>query len=243
MSIKGFSACILFLSTVWMGMDSYAGVFYCGTVEFVYDEKASVQCEDFPKGTVSYNLKSAGRWNLKRKVTDCTVRVTKQTRGDIRLDGEPLPLTGEVPLARGDVITTGSQSRAEFKISKNAVLRAGSNSKAQLNRDICKSKPTADMTKDLILGPASELLIQILGSGSDFSIESPIAAVGVRGELEPMNKTGLMPVSFTYAAESEESLNPAQVTVPAEWPAGGRVAYMKSYESGIIVVKALRGRV
>jgi hypothetical protein len=431
MSIKSFAACILFLSTLWIGIDSYAGVFYCGSVEFSYDEKANVQYEDFPKGgghtkihesmlfqyggkwpiclacsdannspimmcggqssafaqpfqfsknedgewlqaaqscnnrvvrpgdltqetktttgappsklkisamlsvigsdytfmvapagndipqiavsfnsqkkttrrcgppederdshafqiplsimfsetlpwvagdnlsgvaplqneegcknsnsefckgigaegTVSYSLKSAGRWNLKRKVTDCTARVTSQTRGDIMLNGEPLPLEGEVPLARGDVITTGRHSRAEFKISKNAVLRVGADSEAKLNRDICKSKPTADMTKDLILGPASVLLIQILGSGSDFSIEAPSVAVGVRGELEPMNKTGWMPVSFSYAAESEESLNPEQITVPADWPAGGRAAYVKSHESGVVVVKALRGRV
>jgi hypothetical protein len=67
--------------------------------------------------------------------------------------------------------------------------------------------------------------------------------VGVRGALEPMNKTGLMPVSFAYAAQVEETLNPEQITVPADWPAGGRAAYVKSYESGIIAVKALRGRV
>jgi hypothetical protein len=431
MSIKSFSACIVFLSTLWIGMDTYAGVFYCGSVEFSYDEKANVQYEDFPKsgghtkihesmlfqyggkwaiclacgatnnspimmcsgqssasvqpfqfskhedgewlqaaqscndrvvrpgdltqetktttgvppsnlkisamlsvigsdytfmvapagndipqiavnfnaqkkttrrcgpseneqdsnafqiplsimfsetlpwvagdvlsgmapiqneegcknsdsefckgigakGDVSYSLKSSGRWNLKRKVTDCTARVTSQTHGDIRLNGEPLPLEGEVPLTRGDVITTGRHSRAEFKLSKNAVLRVGADSEAKLNRDICKSKPTADITKDLILGRASVLLIQILGSGSDFSIEAPSVAVGVRGELEPMNKNGLMPVSFSYAAESEESLNPEQITVPADWPAGGRAAYVRSHENGIIVVKALRGRV
>lgn len=159
------------------------------------------------------------------------------------LNGEPLPFEGEVPLARGDVITTGRHSRAEFKLSKNAVLRIGADSETKLNRDICKSKPTNDMTKDLILGPASVLLIQILGTGADFSIETNSVAVGVRGALEPRKETGLTPVSFTYAAEGEEPLSPEQITVPADWPAGGRAAYVKSNASGIVIVKALRGRV
>jgi hypothetical protein len=47
--IRGFSACIYILPTLWMGMDSYAGVFYCGTIEFAYDEKASVQYENYPE--------------------------------------------------------------------------------------------------------------------------------------------------------------------------------------------------
>jgi hypothetical protein len=431
MSIRGFFAGILFLSTLWMSLDSYAGVFYCGTIEFVYDEKASVQYENYPKGgghskihesmifqyggkwpiclacndmndssmimcggrssapvqpfqfsrhedgewlqaeqicndrpvhpgdltqetktttgtppgeakisamlyvtgseyqfmvspggddipqisvsyqshkkstprcgpaeeerdsntwqlplpimftatqpwisgdnlsgivplqnvegcknsdsefckgigaegTVNYSLKSAGRWNLKRKVTDCTARITNQTRGDNRLNGEPLPNEGEVPLARGDVITTGSHSRAEFKISNRAVLRVGPSSNIQLNRNICKSKPTADMTKDLLLGPVSELLLQVLGSGSDFSIESQSVPVGVRGALEPLNKKGFMSVSFEYSAQRDEAPSSEQITVPIDWPAGGRAAYLKSYENGIVVVKALRGRV
>jgi hypothetical protein len=215
----------------WIAGNSLSGIAPIETVEGCKDSDSEFCKGIGAEGTVGYSLKSVGRWNLKRKVADCTARVTSQTRGDIKLNGDPLPYEGEVPLARGDVIDTGNHSRAEFRISNHAVLRVGPNSKAQLNTDICKSKPTADMTKDLILGPASELLVQILGSGSDFSIESPTVAVGVRGALEPMNKTGLMPVSFAYAAQVEETLNPEQITVPADWPAGGRAAYVKSYES------------
>ena len=235
---------ILFTATQpWVSGDSLSGILPIQNVEGCKDSD-SEYCKGIgAEGTVQYSLINSARWNLKRKVTDCTARVTNQTRGDVRLNGEPLPKEGAVPLAPGDVIATGGRSRAEFKISNQAVLRVGPSSSVQLNRNLCKSKPTSDMTKDLVLGPASELLLQIMGLEFEMPMEMRTVTVGVRGALDPADETAWMPVSFAYPSQSNESPSPEQIAVPSDWPEGGRAAYLKSYEDGVLVVKALRGRV
>lgn len=49
-------------------------------------------------------------------------------------------------------------------------------------------------------------------------------------------------VSNAHAAPIGDALPLDPITLPADWPGGGRALYLKSEDSGRVVVKALRGR-
>lgn len=170
-------------SRPWVQGDHFAGVAPIEDVQGCDNSSAAI-CQRRGEGkTVSYSLQSTARWSLRRRVTDCTARVS-QASGDLRLNGEPLPTSGELPLARGDVISTGRGARVEFRISDASVMRVGSSSQIQINRDMCDAKPSVDVTDDLITGPAATLLLQVLGTDRNVSVSVSTSVSGFRGSLE-----------------------------------------------------------
>lgn len=229
-------------SQPWIQGDHLSGVAPIQDVRGCENSDAAI-CKRRGEGkTANYSLQSTARWSLKRRVTDCTARVTA-ARGDVKLNGEPVPASGEVPLGLGDVITTGRGARAEFKIRNTSVMRVGSGSQIRFNRDMCDPKPSVDVTDDLLTGPAGELLLHVLGSERNFTISTSNSVVGVRGSRESWPNPRWSLVSAAQAADVEDAENADRVRVPADWPSSGRVVYLKSEESGLVVVKALRGRV
>lgn len=226
----------------WMSGDHLSGFLPIEDIAGCADSSAEICSGCREKGrTCDYRKQVKAQWSLKRRVTDCTANVT-MARGDVKLNGEPIPTSGEVPLGQGDVITTGRGARAQFDISGTAIMRVGPSSQMKINRDMCDQAPSVDVTDDLITGPAAELFLHLSGNDNKFNILG-ITVLGVRGSLKPRQELGWFLVTNAYAAGAEDIQNLDQITIPDDWPGGGRAVYMKSEESGIAVVKALRGRV
>ena len=235
---------VLFSDTqAWTTGDHLAGVAPIEDVSGCTGSDAGFCTECGEGWGCNYAKQIKASWSLKRRVSDCTARVN-MARGDVRLNGEPVPTSGDVPMGPGDVITTGRGARAQFQFGGKAILRVGPSSQAKLNRDLCEPKPGVDLTEDLATGPASALFLHLSGDEGKFTISTgTTGGGGVRGDLGNPKKRLFSLVAAAHAADPEEFQDPKRVAAPTDWPGGGRAVYVKSEENGRVTVKALRGRV
>jgi hypothetical protein len=230
----------------WPGSQTVAD-----TAELVEDPEGRTFCPGpSTPGECSHEAVTTLSWQLVRKESDCTARVTRAS-GEASLNGEQLPSEGEVPLAGGDAIRTGHRGRLELRLSgdrKSAYLFGGE-ADARLPARPCAPPATKDVAAGLLTGSLYVWVGSVIGSPATFEISTGTAVTGSRGALDsPLRLLFPWARAATRSAvppdqveQGEDAPTPEAATLPADWPAGGSAAYLWSGPKGAVGVKVLRG--
>jgi hypothetical protein len=218
------------------------------TAELVEDPEGRAFCPGpSTPGECSHEAVTTLSWQLVRKESDCTARVTRAS-GEAMLNGEQLPREGEVPLAGGDAIRTGHKARLELRLSGDpkALYRFGGEADARLAAKPCAPPGTKDVAAGLLTGSLYVWVSSVIGSSATFEISTGTAVTGSRGSLDPLLRmlfpwARAAPPAAVPPEEGEDAPPPEAATLPADWPAGGSAGYLWSGPNGAVGVKLFRG--
>jgi FecR-like protein len=91
------------------------------------------------------------------------------------------PLKKGSSVLQGDMIRTGKKSRVEIVLKDESVIRLGSRSKAKIKAALFEGDKTRQFSAKMMRGKAYAVVSKMVGSGSEFKVETSNAVAGVRG--------------------------------------------------------------
>ncbi|MBW1872184.1 MAG: FecR domain-containing protein, partial [Deltaproteobacteria bacterium] len=91
------------------------------------------------------------------------------------------PLKTGSSVLQGDTIRTGRKSRVEIVLKDESIIRLGSRSKVKIKAALFEGSKTRQFSAKMMRGKAYAVVSKMVGSESEFKVETSNAVAGVRG--------------------------------------------------------------